>query len=795
MRFGHFDDDAREYVITSPDTPRSWINYLGSQLYGGIVSQNAGGYSFYRSGGTGRILRMRFNGVPIDQPGRYIYIRDDADGDFWSASWQPVGKPLDAYRSLVRHGLGYSIFEAEYKGVRSEQTVFIPDGQAFEYWALKLENRTKRRRVLSVFSYGELANNWDWKQDLENLQYSQYTVQMSEHEGMLRWRNATNPGFEEVWFGMAGAAVTGFETDRDLFLGPYRTQANPLAVKNGRCSGSLAVGDNWCAVLQTSIQLEPGETRDILFLLGMGSPVESWNGLPSGREILKEFGSPERLAKELDAVRNQWVRRLETLQVKTPDPDLNSMVNVWHAYQTHMTFNWSRGVSLVEAGGRDGLGYRDTVQDILAVTHSIPGIAEERMNLILTGQTASGGGCPLIKPWSHRPGFEKAPADDRYRSDDTLWLPITVANHVYETGNLSYLETVLPYADRGEASVLGHLKQALQFSVDHRGRNGLIQGLHADWNDCIKFGTTGESVFTSFLFFHGCRIVAKLSRQMGRDADAQWAEELAEDILGNIQECAWDGEWFLRAISATGGSLGSKKNPEGSIYLNTQSWAVMSGAATGEQAERCMESVHDRLATEHGLLLCDPPHRNSDPHIQLPLLVYPPGHKENGGIFCHSNSWAIVAECMLGHGERAHEYYRAFLPARYNDNAEVRQVEPYVYCQFTHGRESPRFGQSRNPWLTGTASWTYVAVTQWILGVRPALEGLIVDPCMPSSWPEFQVLRDFRGKRIKIHVRNPDGLEKGVRGLRIDGKWTEGCLAPAQSLKDGSLIEAVLTDG
>ena len=795
MRYGYFDDKAREYVITRPDTPKSWINYIGSRLYGGIITQNAGGYSFYKSGGTGRILRMRFNSIPVDQPGRYLYIRDDASGDFWSASWQPVGKPLDKYLCKVRHGLGYSVFEAEYAGIRSEYTVFVPKGQAFEYWALKLTNLGKTERSLSVFSFAELANNWNFRMDLENLQYSQYTVQMSMHDGMIRWRNATNPGYEELWFGLSGGGVSSFDTDRDRFLGGYRTMANPVAVESGRCSDSIAVGDNGCASLHTSIELAPGESRDIIFMLGMGSPDESWNGLAPGRDILAEFGTPERLRKELGETRDEWFARLDTLQVRTPDPDLDSMVNVWHAYQTHMTFNWSRGVSLVEAGDRDGLGYRDTVQDILAVTHSIPSAAEERLDLILTGQTSAGGGCPLIKPMTHRPGNEKAPTEERYRSDDTLWLPITVSNYVYETGNLAYLDKVLPYADKGDASVFGHLKQALQFAMDHKGRNGLIQGLHSDWNDCIKFGTTGESLFTTFMFHLGCRIVGELARHKGADKDAAWAEEQGRIVLEDIQQRAWDGDWFLRAISATGGTLGSKRNPEGSIYLNAQSWAVISGAATPEQAERCMLSVRERLATEHGLLLCDPPHLHSDEHIQLPLLVYPPGHKENGGIFCHSNAWAIVAECLLGEGDRAHEYYRAFLPARYNENADLRQVEPYVYCQFTPGKTSPRFGQSRNPWLTGTASWTYIAVTQHMLGLKPTRKGLRIDPCIPRSWKGFEVERTFLGKRLSIRVTNPSGLSRGVRRLRIDGIWVEGNIVDVSRIdRDSAEIVVYLED-
>lgn len=792
MEYGHFDDNAREYVITRPDTPKSWINYLGSRLYGGIITQNAGGYSFYKSGGTGRILRMRFNGVPADQPGRYIYLRDEASGDYWSASWQPVAKPLDKYRSRVRHGLGYSVFEAEYEGIYSELTVFIPKGQAFEYWALKVMNTSHKARKISVFSYAEFANNWNYRQDLENLQYSQYTVQMSVHDGMIRWRNATNPGFEELWFALSGAPVVSFDTDRDIFLGPYRTQREPLAVERGRCFDSIAVGDNGCASLHANLDLKTGESRDLVYLLGMGSPTESWRDLPSGKDVVREFGTPERLGKELAATKAEWSSHLDTLQVSTPDPELNSMVNVWHAYQTHMTFNWSRGVSLVEAGDRDGLGYRDTVQDILAITHSIPVAARERLNLILSGQTSAGGGCPLVRPLTHRPGQEKAPTDEQYRSDDTLWLPITVSNFVFETGDRAYLDKVVPYADKGEATVYGHLKQALQFSIDHKGRNGLIQGLHSDWNDCIKFGTTGESLFTTFMFHLGCRIVADLAKLKDLPRDVAWAESHGAKVLEDIQRSTWDGEWFLRAIAATGGTLGSHKNPEGSIYLNAQTWAVISGAATPGQAEQCMESVRKRLATEHGLLLCDPPHTRPDPHIQLPLLAYPPGHKENGGIFCHSNAWAVVAECMLGNGDRAHEYYRSYLPARYNAAAEIRQVEPYVYCQFTHGKTSPRFGQSRNPWLTGTASWSYIAVTQHILGIKPVFEGLRIDPCIPRSWKTFSVKRRFRGKTLAITVDNPSGLSGGVRRMTLNGKSIEGNVVPHVELGGINQVRIVL---
>jgi len=815
MRYGYFDDAAREYVITRPDTPRSWSNYLGSRLYGGIITQGAGGYSFYKSGGTGRVLRFRFNGVPQDEPGRFVYLRDDVDGDFWSASWQPVGKPLrgrdgeevtadgrHTQASSVRHGLGYSIVESTYRGIHSEATFFIPQNQAFEYWSVKVTNTTAAPRTVSLFSYAELANEWNYRQDLENLQYSQYVVVCQMQDGMIRRSNSTRTASKELWCGLAGAEVVGFDTDRDLFLGPYRTPAAPLAVERGACSGSEAVGDNACASLQARLELAPGETRHVVVMMGVGAPDAEWDDGDGtvhrpGREIMAEFGTPERVEAELAAIRGEWRDFLAPLQVTTPDAELNSMINVWHAYQTHMTFNWSRGVSLVEAGDRDGLGYRDTVQDMLAVTHAIPDAVRERLTMILTGQTEEGGALPLVKPLTHKPGHMETPTVEVYRSDDPLWLPITVANFVYETGDVAYLDQVVPYADHGEATVFEHLVQAIRFSLNHLGAHGLVQGLQADWNDCLQFGTTGESMFSTFLMANGCRVVAELAELTGRDADAAWARGVLDSLQGALED-AWDGAWYIRGISATGAKLGSDALDEGKIYLESNVWAAISQTVPRERALGAMDAVYERLATEHGVALCAPAHTKEVPGVGLSLLVYPVGHKENGGIFCHANSWTIVAEAILGRGDRAYEYYRSYLPARYNDSAEVHQVEPYVYCQFTHGPESPRFGQARNPWLTGTASWSYIGVTQYILGLRPELAGLRIDPCLPAGWDGYEVTRRFRGMNLTVRVENPAGVSTGVAAVSVDGVDVgiadagRGALVPVEALRDGAVVTVTM---
>ncbi len=817
MQYGHFDDAAREYVITRPDTPRSWSNYLGSRLYGGIITQGAGGYSFYKSGGEGRVTRFRFNGVPQDEPGRFVYVRDDADGDFWSASWQPVAKPLrgrdgdeeDAagnrtQSSSVRHGLGYSIFHSSYRGIDTEATFFIPQEQSFEYWSVKVTNTTAKPRTISLFSYAELSNDWNYRQDLENLQYSQYVVVCRMEDGMIHRSNSTRTHSEELWFGMAGADLAGFDTDRDAFLGSYRTQSAPLAVERGYCSGTETTGDNACSSMQAQLELAPGETRQVIYMMGVGAPDAAWEdnegvAVRPGREIMAEFGTPSAVERELAALRSKWLDYLSPLQVATPDEQMNSMINVWHAYQTHMTFNWSRGVSLIEAGDRDGLGYRDTVQDMLAVIHAIPDAVRERLDMILTGQTEEGGAMPLVKPWSHRPGHERTPTLDEYRSDDALWLPITVANFVYETGDASYLDAVLPYADHGEATVFDHLKQAIQFSLNHLGNNGLVQGLQADWNDCIQFGTTGESMFSTFLMANGCRVVAELAEQTGRDADAAWARSVLEG-LEVVLENAWDGGWYIRGISSTGAKLGSDSLDEGKIYLEPNVWAAISGTVPEARAIGAMDSVYERLSSEHGLALCAPAHTKEVPGVGLSLLVYPPGHKENGGIFSHANAWTIVAESILGRGDRAYECYRGFLPASYNDHADLHQVEPYVYCQFVHGPESPRFGQARNPWLTGAASWSYVAATQYILGVRPEFDGLRIDPCLPEGWNGFAVTRLFRGMDLTINVVNVDGLATGVKSVTIEGvevasfdDGKRGALVPVEALADGAVLTVTMS--
>ncbi|MBK9989716.1 MAG: N,N'-diacetylchitobiose phosphorylase [Verrucomicrobia bacterium] len=792
--YGYFDDNAREYVITRPDTPRPWSNYLGSTEYGAIITNHAGGYSFYKSGATGRFLRMRFNGMPLDQPGRYFYLRDNEGGDFWSTSWQPVAKPLDSYKSTCRHGTAYTVITSSYAGIETESTYFVPLGQTFEYWRLKITNKSDRPRSLSVFTYCEFANLWDTFQDLVNLQYSQFITRASMEDGILGI--ACNPHYDfdgkdltgcaRTWMTLTGAPLAGYETVRERFLGSYGGYAAPEVVVKGDCSNFLAEGDNTCGTLKADLNLAPGETREIIVLLGIGTPDTH------GRRTVAEFGNAARCEQELQKLKAAWHAPLSSLQVETPDKEFDHMVNVWNAYNTLITFAWSRSASLIYNGERDGLGFRDTVQDMLGAIPLLREGVKPRLEIMLTGQLSNGGAIPVIKPFSHRPGNEKAPPDEEYRSDDCLWFFNAVPAYVAETGDIGFYNKMLPYADCGEATVFKHLRRALEFNLERTGRNGLPCGLAADWNDCIRLGYRGESVFVAFQVRLGLDVYAGIADQLNQPAEATWARAELKKLDEIIQKVCWDGEWFIWAIGQDGFVFGTKNFPEGQVYMNTQVWAVMSGAATAEQAKTAMQTMKERLATPYGVMLCAPPFIKADRDVMRATL-FNSGIKENAGIFSHTQSWGVIAECMQGDGDQAYEYYRAFLPSAYNDRAEIRQIEPYVHCQTTYSKFNRNEGASRVPWLSGTASWAYYSATHWILGVRPEVNGLRIDPCIPKNWPGFSMRRHFRGKNINIEVRNPSGVSRGVKEIVVDGKSFVGDnLLPAEALRENSRIVVIL---
>jgi len=792
MQFGHFDDINKEYVIDRPDTPKSWSNYIGSTEYGAIITNNAGGYSFFRSAAKGRFMRMRFNAIPMDQPGRYLYLYDKDRKDYWSASWQPVGKPLDKYKTICRHGTAYTIIESEYDNIKSDTTYFVPLERHFECWLFKVTNHDGMKRRLRVFTFVEYANNWHLWQDFINLQYTQFILRMNIVDNIIdHGINVMLPddtgdfenhdGNRHTFLGIVGANITGYDTDRDIFLGTYGSYKHPEVVEKGQCTNSLAVGDNGCGVIQIDLELEAGESKELAVLMGIGKAAVE------GKNVVQEFHNLDRVNQEFRKVKDYWHSRLEGMTVETPDAEFNSMTNMWSPFNCLMTYAWSRAASLVYSGERDGLGYRDTVQDLLGVFHTIPEEAGKRLELMITGQVSTGGAMPVVKPFVHKPGQENPPKDEEYRSDDCLWLFNTIPAYVKETGDIAFYDKVLPYADKGKDSVLGHMKRAIEFNVERSGAHGLPCGLYADWNDCLELGYHGETVFVAFQLRLALKTYIEICILLNRSAEIKWGQKHLETLDKNLQEHAWDSQWFIRAYRYDGMKFGSKENEEGSLWLNPQSWSILSGHASPEQAQIIMKAVMERLETEYGVIIVDPPYEKTD-HRVVKAPLFNKGMKENASIFSHTQGWAIIAETMLGNGDRAYKYYRAFMPAAYNTKAEIRQIEPYVYCQFTHSKHSPRFGASRLPWLSGAAAWSYYAATQYILGIQPDYHGLRIDPCIPASWKEFSVKRKFRKKTFNITVHNRAGAQKGVKKIFINGEEIADNLIPLDKMKDNNNV-------
>ena len=795
MQYGYFDDEAKEYVITRPDTPSSWSNYLGSTVYGAVITNNAGGYGFYKSGAQGRFMRLRFNAVPMDQPGRYFYLRDNESGDFWSASWQPVGKPLDQYKSECRHGTAYTKITSEYTDIKSETLYYVPLNQNFEYWRLKLTNTGSKPRKLSVFTYCELTSQWGTTQDQVNLQYSLFISKGEQKDNMLRFAIHDNLYHQDPeapiggaamhsWMALCGSPLTGFDTSREAFIGTYGNYEHPDAVKNGKCTNSLAYGDNICGSMETEISLNPGESKEVIVMFGIG---DAW---AHGEPIVKEFGNASRADEELQKLKDTWHARLGSFIANTPDEDINHTINVWGPYNCLITFAWSRAASLVYNGERDGLGYRDSVQDILGVAAAIPEEAEERLIRMLSGQVRCGGAIPVITK-DHNPGHEKAPKPEEFRSDDCLWFFNSVPAFIAETGKWDFLNKVVPYGDEGEDTVYGHLKQALLFNLERMGANGLPCGLLADWNDCLKLGYKGESLFVAFQLRLGLTTYSDISLRLGNKAESEWALIERDKLDKAIQAKCWDGEWFIWAITENGLVYGTKTMEEGQVYFNTQVWSVLSNAATPEQAKKCLETVKEKLATPYRLMLCDPPFVMASSSV-MSSVVFNPGIKENAGIFNHTQGWGVIAEALMGNGDRAYEYCKAALPASYNDKAEIRQSEPYVVGQTTYSTYSPRAGNTRVSWLSGAATWNYYSTTQYILGIRPQYDGLLIDPCIPHEWDGFNVQRRWRGMNLSIEVKNPQHINKGVEYIEVDGQRVDAAVIPVDIIKDGTNIVAYM---
>ncbi len=730
MRYGYFDNANREYMIEKPDTPAPWVNYLGSPEYGAIISNNAGGYSFAKSGANGRILRYVFN--QFDQPGRYLYIRDDDSQDYWSASWQPVGKDLDKYENKCRHGLGYTKMTALYDDISSEAVYYVPLGKTHEVWTLTVTNRSNRPRHLTLTGYAEFTNHNNYEQDQVNLQYSLFITRTLFEENRIMQQIHDNldkqPAGKLVdgkctvnrFFALAGEKVSSYCGDKAQFLGNYHGYGNPQGVLSGDLGNVTSYNENACGALSCTVKLAPGETKTIAFLLGMKSSAEA-------AAIVDSYAEPAAITeKEINELKELWEGRLSHLKVNTPSPEFNTMVNTWNAYNCFMTFIWSRAASFIYCGLRNGNGYRDTVQDIQGIIHLAPEMAVEKIRFMLSAQVNNGGGLPLVK-FTHNAGHEDTPDDTSYReetghpayrADDALWLFPTVYKYITETGNTAFLDEVIPFADKEEANVYEHLKRAVQFSFEHLGPHGMPAGLYADWNDCLRLGANGESSFVALQFYYAMTILKKFAAFKNDSEYVDYLDKQQSAMKEKIQTLCWDSDRFIRGFTESGERIGAAADPEASLWLNPQSFSVISGLADAGQAELAMTNVYVKLNTKYGVLLMDPPYHAHAFDGAL-AVIYNQGTKENSGIFSQSQGWLILAEALLGHGERAFAYFMENAPAAQNDIAEIRRIEPYCYGQFTEGRASVHHGRSHVHWLTGTASTVMVGCVEGILGLRP----------------------------------------------------------------------------
>lgn len=780
MRYGYFDNEAREYVIDRVDVPVSWTNYIGVNEMCAVLSQNAGGYSFYRDAEHSRVTRFRPNGVPMDWPGHWVYLRDEEDGDYWSISWQPVGKPLDQAKYECHHGLSYSRYRADYKGIRAEQLIFIAREDDVEIWDVTVTNTSDRPRTLSLFSYLE----WSFHHieiDNQNFQMSLYASGSSYAEGVIEY-----DFYYEPWtyhYHTASFEPDGFDSVREAWMGDYRTERNPLAVECGACSGSEELTGNHCASLMKKITLKPGESRRVVFLTGHGNRTV-------GAEKKEKYSKLANVDAAFADLKRYWDEKCSVFEAKTPHQGLDTMANIWTLYQAETCVHWSRFASFIEVGGRTGLGYRDTGQDIMAVPHSNPTKVRQRIEELLQGQVREGYGLHLFNPdWfkpQKKPEFKSptiahAPAKSSYIhgiehtcSDDHLWLIPSICDYVKETGDRALFDQLVPFCDEGVGTVWQHMKAGLDFSARQVGLSGICKGLRADWNDCLNLGG-GESGMVSFLHFWALGAFVEAAKFLGRESDADKYHAMAEDVRDACERELWEGRWYARGTTASGLKIGTRANDEAKIFLESNTWAVISGAARRERAESALDAIEEYLFTPWGLHLLQPSFSKPNDEIGFMGRVYK-GIKENGAIFSHPNPWAVIAAARLGQGERAMRFYDSMLPFNQNDKIEIREAEPYSYCQFVYGAEHKKHGRARHPWLTGSAGWNYTAVTKWILGIRPGYTGLTIDPCIPPEWDGFSVSRKWRGAAYKIEVANPNHVSKGVKAMTLDGKPVTGAV-------------------
>ncbi|ELI6425389.1 N,N'-diacetylchitobiose phosphorylase [Vibrio harveyi] len=802
MKYGYFDNENREYVITRPDVPAPWTNYLGTEKFCTVISHNAGGYSFYNSPEYNRVTKFRPNAT-FDRPGHYVYLRDDETGDYWSISWQPVAKSLDEANYEVRHGLSYSKFKCEYSGITATKTLFVPKGEDAEIWDVLIKNTSDKPRTISAFSFVEFSFS-HIQSDNQNHQMSLYSAGTAYNEGVIEYDLYYNTNdFEGFYYLASTFDPDSYDGQRDSFLGLYRDEANPLAVEQGKCFNTAQTCYNHCGSLHKQFTIQPGEEVRFAYILGIGKG--------NGERLRAKYQDLAEVDNAFAGIKAHWDERCGKFQVKSPNEGLDTMINAWTLYQAETCVVWSRFASFIEVGGRTGLGYRDTAQDAISVPHANPTMTRKRIVDLLRGQVKVGYGLHLFDPdWfdpekadvkpSKSPTVVPTPSDeDKIHgiedtcSDDHLWLVPTICKYVMETGEHSFFDEVIPYADGGDATVYDHMKAALDFSAEYVGQTGICKGLRADWNDCLNLGG-GESSMVSFLHFWALQEFIDLAKYLGKQADVEKYTEMAANVREACETHLWDDEggWYIRGLTKNGDKIGTAQQAEGRVHLESNTLAVLSGAVSQERGEKAMDAVDENLFSEYGLHLNSPSFATPNDDIGFVTRVYQ-GVKENGAIFSHPNPWAWVAEAKLGRGDRAMKFYDALNPYNQNDIIEKRIAEPYSYVQFIMGRDHQDHGRANHPWLTGTSGWAYFAVTNFILGVRTGFDGLTIDPCIPTNWPGFEVTRQWLGATYNIKVVNPDSVSKGVKSITVNGEAVSGASVPVQA--QGSVNEVIVTLG
>ncbi len=807
--YGYFDDPAREYVITRPDTPLPWLNYLGSDDFFGLCTNTGGGYTFWKDAKLRRLTRYRYNNVPMDLGGRYIYVRDGSE--VWNPGWKPIKTALDRYE--CRHGLGYTKITGERNGIEVELLFFIPPGENTEVWKATVRNKGATTKNLTLFSFVEFCL-FEALNDMTNYQRT-YSIGEVEVEGSAIYHKTEYRERRNHYTLFACThPIDGFDTSRDAFIGVHNGLHDPAVPFEGTAKNSVVHGWNPIGSHQINLTLAPGASESFAFILAY---VEQGGNekftapfvmnKEVGQELIARYSSPGAIDSAFQSVKDHWEGLLSRFQVECPDPHAARMLNTWNQYQCMVTFNLSRSASLFETGIGRGMGYRDSNQDILGFVHLIPERARQRI-LDLAATQLSDGTCyhqyqPLTKKGNAEIGGNF--------NDDPLWLILSVASYLKETGDKSILSEQIGYADKpgSNEDLLHHLETTISYTLNNRGPHRLPLIGHADWNDCLNLncfstepnesfqligdveGSVAESVMIAGLFLYAAREMAYLYHWLGREEDADRHQSHYDDMLKTVEQQAWDGAWYTRAFDAQSRPVGSHTCEEGQIFIESQGWCVLGGAGLNNgRARQAMESVHERLYTKNGIILQQPAY--STYHLELgEVSSYPPGYKENAGIFCHNNTWIHLAWCLLGEGDRVLEYYLSICPSAKEDQIETYRCEPYVYAQMIAGRDAANPGEAKNSWLTGTAAWTFLSVSQGLVGVQPDYEGLCIDPCIPKGWPELRILRRFRGVDYRITVRNPSGVSRGVQRMKVNGETISGNTIPFT--KEQGVVDVEIT--